>query len=315
MNTARYRAAERELWASEGLAPTEELVRVASHAAPVRLQRLGVGPPVVLIHGVNTAGAVFAPLVAGLLAFDCIVLDRPGCGLSGPATGNMRDVAAFAAFADDMVADLLDALGVERAHLVATSLGGYFAVRAAAAHGHRIASVSLLGWPVGAPNGHLPLVMRLGGVRPLGKLMARLPAPEAAMKPMLSRIGLRQAVQGGRVSDEMVRWFHSLLRDTDTMRNELMAAPAIIHPLRGMNHDILHTDVLLAAVRPRVQLLWGDADPFGDVGVARDFARRFNDSELSVCAGSGHAPWIDDPESVAQAVATFIGGCQGWPAA
>lgn len=45
----------------------------------------------------------------------------------------------------------------------------------------------------------------------------------------------------------MVRWFHSLLRDTDTMRNELMGAPPIIHPLRGMNDDILHTDVLLSA--------------------------------------------------------------------
>lgn len=311
MDAARYRAAEGKFWASEGLAPTEHVVRMAGRAPPVRLQRVGGGPPVVLIHGVNTAGAVFAPLVAGLGAFDCIVIDRPGCGLSDPASRNMRDVAAFAAFADDMVVDLLDALGLERAHLVGTSLGGYFAIRTAAAHADRIASVSLLGWPVGAPNGHLPLVMRVGGVRPLGKLMARLPAPEAAMKPMLSRIGLHQAVQGGRVSDEMVRWFHSLLRDTETMRNELMGTPPIIHPLRGMNDDILHTDVLLSAVRPRVQLLWGDADPFGDVGVARDFAGKFSDSGLSVRVGSGHAPWIDEPEAVAQAVAAFIGGCHG----
>ena len=311
MDAVRYRAAEAGFWASEGVAPTEDVVRLANHEAPVRVQRAGSGPPVVFLHGVNTSGAVFAPLVAALRDVECIVLDRPGCGLSDPAPTTTRDVATFAAFADDMVVDLLDALGVERAHLVGTSLGGYFAIRTAAAHADRIASVSLLGWPVGAPNGHLPLVMRVGGARPLGKLMARLPAPEAAMKPMLSRIGLRQAVRRGRVSDEMVRWFHSLLRDTETMRNELMGAPPIIHPLRGMNEDILHRDALLSAVRPRVQLLWGDADPFGDVGVARSFARKFNDSELSVRVGSGHAPWIDEPEAVARDVATFIGGCHG----
>ena len=302
----RYRAAERKFWAAEGAEPAEDLVHLKRYGADLRLQRLGSGEPVVFLHGANTAGAVFAPLAARLAAFDCIVVDRPGCGLSEPIRSGGRNVAAFAAFADSLVPDLLDALGLDRAHVVATSLGGYFAVRAAAVHDESVMSVSLLGWSVGAPNGHLPLVMRVGGVRSLGRLMAGMPFPRAAVRPMLSQIGLRQAVQGGGVSEEMVEWFHSLLRDTDTMRNELVGAPPLIRPLRGMNNDILHSDVLLAGVRRPVQLLWGDDDPFGDLAVARDFSARFGNGELSVRAASGHAPWIDDPQGVADTVAAFL---------
>lgn len=304
--TSSYREAEARLWASEGVVPREQFHSLAPSGIRVRTVVAGAGPPLVFVHGVNTAGAVWAPLVARLPTFNSIVLDRPGCGLSDPLPERVRDLSAFNDFADGLVAGLLDALSIERAHLVATSLGGYYAHRAAAAHPNRIASVTQLGWTVGAPTKRIPLVMRIGGARGLGRLMAKLPAPKSVVKPMLARIGLRQAIDANLVSPEMVTWFHVLLRHTDTMRNELDGSPSIIHPVRGLNEAILLRDDLLARIETPTNYLWGDGDPFGSPEVATAFVAKVRGSSLEFLPGAGHAPWIDNPDRVARATTHFI---------
>lgn len=309
---ATYRRAEADLWSSVGVAPTESWLPMAAGRSGaqvrVRAMTVGDGPAVVFLHGVNTAGAVWAPLVAALGdGFRCIVVDRPGCGLSEPVPGRVKDADAFRVRAAALVAELLDAAGLDRAAVVSTSLGGFYALHGAAAHPERIAGVAELGWPVGAPNGHLPLVMRIGGFRALGKVMARMPAPRAAVKPMLGRIGLRQALDADRVSPELVTWFHALLRHTATMRNELDNAPPIIDPIRGMNDSILFGDDVLGRIRVPVGFLWGDGDPFGDPAIAEAFVDRVPGATLTMVPGAGHAPWIDDPAGAAAFVRARCG--------
>ena len=84
MDEARYREAERRLWASVGVIPTEQRVRLERTGLTVRVQEVGQGPAVVLIHGASNSGASWAGLVARLDGFRCLLLDRPGCGLSDP---------------------------------------------------------------------------------------------------------------------------------------------------------------------------------------------------------------------------------------
>jgi pimeloyl-ACP methyl ester carboxylesterase len=297
---AAYRSAEQRYWDAAGVRPTEEWYDLPRTGSRVRVQVVGDGPPVVFLHGVNTSGTVFAPLAAALQQFRCLVVDRPGCGLSTPLPRRIEDVAAFADYTESFTVELLDAAGLEGAPIVATSLGGYTALRSASAHPDRVAAVVQLGWTVGAPNEHLPLVMRFGGSRRLGQLMARMPTPKAAIRPMLSRIGLREAVQGGRVSDEMVDWFHALLAHTGTMRNELEGSPTIIR-FRGLDESVLLPDTVLSRIRVPVTFLWGDGDPFGDPEVARAFAARVPGSSLTIVPNAGHAVWMDDLDAVARA--------------
>ena len=98
------------------------------------------------------------------MGFRCVMLDRPGCGLSDPLTTGFDDVERLGAFAETMIVDLLDAMGVHEAHVVATSFGGYVALRTAAAHPDRICRVVELGWTVGAPIARVPVIMRIAGV-------------------------------------------------------------------------------------------------------------------------------------------------------
>ena len=48
----------------------------------LRVQELGDGPPILFIHGANTSGTSWATLAAKLPSFRCLLLDRPGTGLS-----------------------------------------------------------------------------------------------------------------------------------------------------------------------------------------------------------------------------------------
>jgi pimeloyl-ACP methyl ester carboxylesterase len=306
VNEARYREAERRMWESVGVTPTEQRLRLDRTGATVRVQEVGEGPAVVFVHGVSNSGVSWAQLVAQLDGFRCVVLDRPGCGLSDPLAVGFDDVERLGAFADALIVDVLDALQLERAHVVATSFGGYMALRGAAAHPDRIDRMVLFGWTVGAPIAKVPVVMRLGSGRAVGRLMAAMPVNERAVRMIFRGIGLRQALEAGRIPQEVLDCFLSLLRDTDTMRNDTRSLPRIMTPLRGMNSSILLPTSLLAKIETPIYWLWGDEDPFGGADVASQFVAQLPKAELELMPGAGHAVWIDDPDHAAKTTRTFL---------
>jgi pimeloyl-ACP methyl ester carboxylesterase len=234
------------------------------------------------------------------------MLDRPGCGLSDPLVSGFDDVERLNAFADTLLVDLLDALGLDDAHVVATSFGGYIALRTAAAHADRIGRMVEFGWTIGAPVVRLPVIMRLGGVPIVGQLLAAVPPNERAVRAMFRHIGLRQALEAGRVSQQVLDCYLALLRDTDTMRNELRAGPRLIRPLRGMDERVLLLPSLLAGIDTPVRFLWGEEDPFGGADIAREFVKHLPNAELELLPGAGHAVWIDDPDHAAATTRRFL---------
>jgi 2-hydroxy-6-oxonona-2,4-dienedioate hydrolase len=133
-----YREAERRLWEHIGVTPTERFVALGS-GGQVRVQEVGVGPPFVLLHGGSISGTSWATLAAALDDVRCILVDRPGCGLSEPIVGGpLRDLRAVQNYADRLLGDLLDALDLDSAAVGATSYGGLFALRGAAARPERV---------------------------------------------------------------------------------------------------------------------------------------------------------------------------------
>ncbi len=308
MNETRYREAERRLWASVGAAPTERELALARTGTTVRVQELGEGPVVVFVHGASNAGTSWAHLASRLTDLRCVLVDRPGCGLSPPIGARLQDVDRLATFADALVVDVLDAIGVDTAMIVATSFGGYLALRAAAAHPDRITRTMAIGWPIGAPIAVTPLSMRLATVPGLGPLMLAIPPTRPMVRAMLRNIGLRAAIDSGRFGEVEIEWFRSLLRDTDTMRNDLRALPSILTPIKGVNESILFADALLASIATPVHFLWGDDDPMGGEATARAFVARIPGAELEMLPGAGHAPWIDDPEHAATSTRRFLYG-------
>ena len=137
MNEPAYRAAERRLWDAVGVEPIERRIHLERIGVDVRVQEVGDGPPVLFIHGVATSGVSWAGLAARTHGFRCLILDRPGTGLS-EALAHPVDPATLGEMSDVLVADVLDPLDVASAHVVASSFGGYMALRSAAATPDRV---------------------------------------------------------------------------------------------------------------------------------------------------------------------------------
>ncbi len=307
-NEQRYRDAEQRLWKSVGVAPTERRLRLKRLGLSVRVQEVGEGPTILFVHGASNGGASWAPLVARLDGFHCVLLDRPGCGLSEPLTGKagLADIDAVKTVADRLIPDVLDAMDLPSAHVAATSYGGFFAFRAAAHAPERIGRIVEYSWSMGAPMAKVPLLMRAAGIPGMGALTARMPVTKASAKMILRQVGLKGAVESGKFDDAMLDWFVSLLNNTDSMRNEIRSTPKVIRPIAGLNQAMLLERSLIERITMPVKFFWGEDDPNGGADVAQAFAAMFSDAELEMIPNAGHAPWIDEPERAAAATTEFL---------
>lgn len=79
------------------------------------MQEIGEGPPVVFIHGAAVAGSSWVLLADALRdEFRCILVDRPGCGLSDSIpNGPLRSPTEFKRFADEFTPLLLEGLELD----------------------------------------------------------------------------------------------------------------------------------------------------------------------------------------------------------
>ncbi|WP_270937085.1 bifunctional 3-oxoadipate enol-lactonase/4-carboxymuconolactone decarboxylase PcaDC [Falsiroseomonas oryzae] len=99
-----------------------------------------VAPPVLMLHSIGTTLHVFDPQAASLARNRRVIrMDLRGHGYTGVTPGPYT----MSLHAQDALA-LLDALGVERAHVVGLSIGGRIALQMAAEAPDRVASLLLM---------------------------------------------------------------------------------------------------------------------------------------------------------------------------
>jgi pimeloyl-ACP methyl ester carboxylesterase len=65
-------------------------------------------------------------------------------------------------------------------------------------------------------------------------------------------------------------------------------------------------DAELAQIPHPTLMVYGSADPTGNVEVWKRFVDFLPAGKLSVREGAGHMPWWDDPKAVGDEVATFL---------
>jgi pimeloyl-ACP methyl ester carboxylesterase len=140
---ARFRRMEDAIAAD--LRPQPEAIDVPTSLGPTRVYRWrGEGTPIVFLHGVSGTGLVWTDYVERLPGRDVYAVDIIG------DVGRSRQDVPFAS-GDDLgvwLDETLAALGIERAHLAGTSLGGFTSLATAINRPARVASLVLLD-PVG----------------------------------------------------------------------------------------------------------------------------------------------------------------------
>ncbi|MCW3038604.1 MAG: dhaA 3 [Solirubrobacterales bacterium] len=169
--------------------------------------RHGAGPPLLLVHGIPTSARLWEPLL-GVLGerYDCIAVDLNGMGRSRPAPG--ADLASPGQA--DMLAALLDHLGIAEAFLVLHDQGGAHGQQLMVRHPQRIRAVVLC-VVVCFDNWLVPAIWMMGLIARAPALARVLGRARILQAPMRAAWPLPQTVRRGRIAPALVNdWFHAL---------------------------------------------------------------------------------------------------------
>lgn len=251
------------------------LRRLDVRGTPVELLQGGAGPELLFLHGAGGAARWLTFQERLAAQFTVLFPSHPGHGGS-PAAEWIEHISDLAFH----YLDLLDALSLDRVHLVGASFGGWIAAEVAVMASPRLASLTLIdpvgikvdGWIYPFLFGmDLPEIVATVFHNPMAALA--LAPPDQSVDTLA--LQYRQGTAIARVS-----W-----------------NPYLYDPLLRRR---------LGRIAAPVLLCWGAHDrlaPLDPCGQA--WAKDVPGARLRVFGDSGHVPHLEEPEAVADAVVEF----------
>jgi pimeloyl-ACP methyl ester carboxylesterase len=265
------------LAADEGAPPDQFF---DSDGVKIHYQIWGEGDPIVLVHGCTASidANWLQPGVVPALAkeFKVIALDTRGHGKSDKP----HDPAAYGVKMAEDVVRLLDHLGIEKAHVVGYSLGGFITLKLLTLHPERFLSATLggAGWrPPGEDGGVAGLAESLESGNGIAPLMDALRPPGQPKPP-----------------PEQIKMVNDMLMAT----NDPLALAAVI---RGMATLQVAESAARAIAVPMLAVV-GEIDPLR-AGV-EELHGLLPGLEVVILPGKDHMTAVADP-ALAQAVREF----------
>jgi pimeloyl-ACP methyl ester carboxylesterase len=268
--------------------PAESLIEVDGRL--VHVARSGHGEPVVLLHGFGASSYSWRHVTAELSGeYELIAVDLNGFGYSErPRRAAAYTVAGQLA----LVMGVMDALGIERAHLAGHSYGGALALHAAWRHPQRCHTLVL----VDSAGADYPWVRRtpLAAVTPLSHLFVRA----RAVKRDAVAKGLRGSIaDDSLVTPELVGAYFERVRIEGVSRAFRGLTVPTSEPRELPDLERLDLPVLL---------VWGAEDELISPDAARRAAESLPDAELEILDGVGHIPPEESPAALAERMRRFL---------
>jgi pimeloyl-ACP methyl ester carboxylesterase len=295
--------AEQRLFAFYGLEAKNHAIPLPGQGIRMRVTEIGSGKPVVIVPG--NVGDVFplALLMAELRGRRILAVNRPGGGASEGIDYRRVDLREFAV---QTLTAVLDAFALERAPLIAHSIGGHWSLWLALDRPERVSALTLLGVPGNLIHTGPPFALRLLSVPFLNRLLYRFimrGKPERALNG-LALMGHSPETLG-RLPQAMADCYYYFQRlpHTQTASLSLMERA---NALWGSRPEIRLSAEQLKRVRQPTMFLWGTNDPFGSVETGREIAKILPAAEFHAIQGGGHLPWLDEPAECGRLSREFI---------
>jgi pimeloyl-ACP methyl ester carboxylesterase len=198
-----------------------------------------------------------------------------------------------------LILGLMDALGIERAHLVGHSYGGALSLALAIRHPERVRSLLLL--DSAAPTYPDDRRSGLARLRWLNNLFLR----SVALREKGVRKALERSVYDDTlVTSEMVRAYFDRLR----IEGATDAYYGLTAPVRNPAEA-----VDLAQIAAPTLAVWGADDQLILVDDGRQATARIPGSRFEVLEKTGHLPMEERPEDVLRLAKEFWAGVEGRP--
>jgi pimeloyl-ACP methyl ester carboxylesterase len=252
-----------------------------------------VGPPVLLIHGYTSRADRFRATAQAIAArgYRVFVPDLPGHGF---ATKDPRQDHTIGGYRD-FVLGLMDALGLERAALIGTSLGGHVVGAVACQCPERISALTMIGSL---------------GMAPLPPERAQaIKAGLADMTPAGMRNRLLRVFCDPRfVTDELVQEDVKINTSPGAVASLTMFADYLT---TRFNQDLVLDGLGALGGRFPFLLLWGDQDASVPVEVGRAARAALPAARLAIFHGVNHTPYIERPDLFEPVIFDLLGGRLG----
>jgi pimeloyl-ACP methyl ester carboxylesterase len=256
-----------------------QLRTVNTHHVAVSVYEAGEGEPLVYLHGAGGL-APGDPFIARLAQrWRVIAPLLPGYGPSAECEQlrTMLDVTLH-------TWDVIDALGLTNPLLAGHSMGGMIAAEMAAVAPHQVSRLALI-----APAGlWLP-------AHPIPDIFAMLPyqMPEVLFHDV--EAGRKAMTAGARMDDP--EWLKGFLV---TNARQLGMAGKLLFPIpdRGLSERLYR-------IRARTVLIWGESDRLIVPAYAQAWQAGIAGARLVTVPRAGHLAPQEQPEAVADAIATL----------
>ena len=240
-------------------------------------ERHGSGEPLLLIQGLGYARWGWEPVVEPLArSFEVLLFDNRGIGESDAPEGPYT----AARMAGDAV-QVLDEAGVERAHVVGTSLGGMIAQELALEYPERVGKLVLACTTPGGPRAY--------------------PMPQSTVDLMLARASLREFTENALAPAERPDLVERILvhRERTAQGFEPWSAQAAA----GAGFDASER---LGGLASPTLVQHGDGDLVVDPRNAELLVELIPDARLSVYEGGSHLFFWQEPQRFVREVEEFV---------
>lgn len=236
----------------------------------------GKGVPVVLVHGVGMAQEVWTPQINSLAAdFEVLVYDMWGHGKSALPAGPL----ALSQYAQQLV-DLLDHLGIAKAHLV----------------GHSMGALVVLEFALDHPS-------QCHGVVAMNAVFSRTQDQSDLVQKRAEEL-LRHGAQAN-LDDTMKRWFGSPVDPGFEMAEKL--SREMLEEVNPQGYaraykvfataDAQHAP-RLNQLKPPALFFTGELDPNSTPAMSHAMAKLVPHAEVNVLAGHRHMMSLTAPDQV-----------------
>ncbi|HEV2076070.1 MAG TPA: alpha/beta fold hydrolase [Thermoleophilaceae bacterium] len=267
--------------------------RVETGAGALSTLQAGSGEPVVALHGLGGTKASFLPTLTALApGYRVVAVDLPGFGDSAKPIGAPYHAAFFAR----SVVALLDALGLERAHLLGNSMGGRVAIEVGLRAPERSGRIALL-----SPS--LAWLRARRWAPMLRLLRPELGLVQAAPRPVVERIARRlvPGADNGWVAVGVDEFLRAYLKPRG--RAAFYAAARQIYLEEPYGEKGFWNR--LATLAPEVMFVWGRQDQLVPIAFARHVERALP-AARHVELDCGHVPQLEKPAETHDAVRDFL---------
>ncbi len=244
-------------------------------ATRLHVDREGTGEPLLWITGFAISSEIFSPVIGRYAAgFDCIRYDNRGAGRS-PAPWRPTSVPELAGDA----VRLLDALGIDSAHVYGLSMGGMVAQEVALRFPDRVRALVLGGTTHGGPR----------AMRPSPRIAAALASRGTPAALRAELVGRALFTPGFREREPaLVRRYLGLLG-----QHRSSARGMVSHLAAATYHD---TRARLGRISAPTLVLHGAQDELTPPANARLLAQAIAGARLELVPDAGHAYLLERPE-------------------